>query len=103
MGKNKKSYKYRITSDSMGEMEVPSSAFYGAQTQRAVNNFPVSGIKFDYDFIKAVIIIKRSAAIVNLKLNLIDKTKSNAIVKACDKLLLDKPENQFPVDIFQTF
>ena len=102
MGKNNKSKKYRITSDSMGEMQVPSSALYGAQTQRAVNNFPISGIKFNYDFINAVIIIKRSAAIVNLKLKLINKIKSNAIVKACDKLLAEKPENQFPVDIFQT-
>jgi fumarate hydratase class II len=102
MGKNNKSKKYRITSDSMGEMQVPSSALYGAQTQRAVNNFPISGIKFNYDFINAVIIIKRSAAIVNLKLKLINKIKSNAIVKACDKLLAEKPEDQFPVDIFQT-
>ena len=102
MAKNKKSNNFRLTSDSMGEMKVPSNAFYGAQTQRAVNNFPVSGISFNYDFINAVIIIKRSAAIVNSRLELLDKVKSKAIVKACDKLLKDKPSNQFPVDIFQT-
>ena len=72
------------------------------KTQRAVNNFPVSGISFNYDFINAVIIIKRSAAIVNSRLELLDKVKSKAIVKACDKLLKDKPNNQFPIDIFQT-
>ena len=102
MSKEKKSNKYRITSDSMGEMKVPSSAMYGAQTQRAVNNFPISGIKFDYDFITSIVIIKRSAAKVNLKLKLISEIRANAIIKACDKLLLDKPQNQFPIDIFQT-
>ena len=102
MSKEKKSNKYRITSDSMGEMKVPVSAMYGAQTQRAVHNFPISGIKFDYDFINSIVIIKRSAAIVNLKLKLISEVRANAIVKACDKLLLDKPQNQFPIDIFQT-
>ena len=102
MVKDNKSKKYRITSDSMGEMKVPSTALYGAQTQRAVNNFPISGIKFNYDFISAVVIIKRSAALVNLKLKLINKTRSDAIVKACDKLLAEKPKNQFPIDIFQT-
>ena len=102
MSKEKKSNKYRITSDSMGEMKVPSSAMYGAQTQRAVHNFPISGIKFDYDFITSIVIIKRSAAKVNLKLKLISEIRANAIIKACDKLLLDKPQNQFPIDIFQT-
>ena len=101
MAKNKNQIP-RLTSDSMGEMKVPSNAFYGAQTQRAVNTFPVSGISFNYDFINAVIIIKRSAAIVNSRLELLDKVKSKAIVKACDKLLKDKPNNQFPIDIFQT-
>ena len=102
MSKEKKSNKYRITSDSMGEMKVPSSAMYGAQTQRAVNNFPISGIKFDYDFITSIVIINRSAAKVNLKLKLISEIRANAIIKACDKLLLDKTQNQFPIDIFQT-
>ena len=102
MAKNKKSNNFRLTSDSMGEMKVPSNAFYGAQTQRAVNNFPISDITFNYDFINAVIIIKRSAAIVNNRLELLDRVKSKAIVKACDQLLKDKPNNQFPVDVFQT-
>ena len=102
MAKNKKSNNFRLTSDSMGEIKVPLNAFYGAQTQRAVNNFPISNITFNYDFINAVIIIKRSAAIVNNRLELLNKVKSKAIVKACDKLLKDKPNNQFPVDIFQT-
>ena len=66
----------------MGEMKVPVSALYGAQTQRAVHNFPISGIKFDYDFITSIVIIKRSAAKVNLKLKLISEIRANAIIKA---------------------
>ena len=91
MGKDNKSKKYRITSDSMGEMKVPSSALYGAQTQRAVDNFPISGIKFNYDFISAVVIIKRSAAIVNLNLKLINKVSiSVSLITSLFSLDLDE-------------
>ncbi len=99
---NQKIINKRIEKDTMGEVEVPLNAFYGAQTQRAVDNFPISGISFMSEFIKAVIIIKRSAAVVNSNLSLLKKSKMHSIVKACDELLDGKYKDQFPVDIFQT-
>jgi len=97
-----KSKKNRNVSDSMGSISVPHDALYGAQTQRAINNFPISNIFFNKNFISAIVIIKKSAAIVNHKLKLLDKSKKEAIVKAADKILHDNFKNQFPVDIFQT-
>ena len=97
-----KNKKYRIEKDSMGEMKVPHNALYGAQTQRAIENFPISNIQFNRDFINAVVLIKRSASIVNEKLGILDSSKKNAIVDACDQILQDKLNNQFPIDIFQT-
>ena len=97
-----KNKKYRIEKDSMGSMKVPSDSFYGAQTQRALQNFPISNISFDKNFIYAIVIIKRSAAIVNNNLGLLNKDKKNAIVDACNLILDSKFDNQFPVDIFQT-
>ena len=72
MMKSKNTKKNRTVSDSMGKVNVPYDAFYGAQTQRAVNNFPISNITFNKNFISAVVIIKKSAAIVNHKLKLLD-------------------------------
>ena len=83
--KNKK--KIRIEKDSMGSMQVPEEALYGPQTQRAVENFPISNIPFNIEFINSIIIIKRSAAIVNHQLGLLDEIYSKAIVTACDELL----------------
>ena len=97
-----KNKKYRIEKDSMGEMKVPHDALYGAQTQRAIENFPISNIQFNRDFINAVVLIKRSASIVNEKLGILDSNKKNAIVDACDKILQDELNSQFPIDIFQT-
>ena len=68
--------KYRIERDSMGEVKVPKSAYYGAQTQRAVENFPVSGIGFPPRFIRALAIIKHAAATVNEGLGLLDSKRS---------------------------
>ena len=99
---NQKIKNKRIEKDTMGEMEVPFNAYYGAQTQRAVNNFPISNISFIPEFIKSVVLIKRSAALVNFKLNLLNKSKMNLIIKACDELLSGKHKDQFPIDIFQT-
>ena len=84
-----KNNKYRFEKDSMGSMKVPVDALYGAQTQRAIENFPISGITFFVEFINAIIIIKRSAAIVNYKLGLLNKNICNRIIKASDKLLKD--------------
>jgi len=75
---------------------------YGPQTQRAVENFPISNISFTTDFISAIVIIKRSASIVNEKLGLLDSIKSKSIVGACDEILNGNYNEHFPVDIFQT-
>ena len=92
----------RIERDSMGEMQVPDSAYYGAQTQRAFENFPVSDLKLPVPTIKALGMIKRSAAIVNNKLGFIPEDIKNAIVKAADEVIDGKFNDQFIVDIFQT-
>ena len=102
MEKSKNLKKYRKVRDTMGTVQVPSNALYAAQTQRAIDNFPISGIPFNKNFISAVIIIKRSAAVVNYKLKLLNKVKRDAIVKASDKLIKENIQEQFPVDIFQT-
>ncbi|MBZ2164063.1 class II fumarate hydratase [Alteromonas stellipolaris] len=93
----------RTESDSMGELEVPSDALYGAQTQRAINNFPVSGERMPLTFIRTLVTIKKAAALANKKLDRLDADIAGAIEQACDILLSD-PELQqhFPVDIFQT-
>ena len=78
--------KYRIEKDSLGEVKVPSKALWGAQTQRAVNNFPISGIKMDFPFTKSFVsslgLIKDAAAKANLRLKLISSKKSKAISRA---------------------
>ena len=96
-----KNKKFRIEKDSMGSVKVPEESLYGAQTQRAIDNFPISN-PITIDFINAVIIIKRSAAIVNCKLNLLDRGIKDSIVSASDELLLGGYNQHFPVDIFQT-
>jgi len=94
---------FRLEQDSMGELQVPKDALYGAQTQRAVNNFPISGQAMPIEFIKAVIRIKLSAAAVNGQLGLMPKPISRAIVAACEELLQrDNFMMNFPVDVFQT-
>ena len=93
---------YRIEKDSMGEVKVPQSALYGAQTQRAVENFPISGITLPKSIIQAIGLIKRSAAIVNNQLGILDNKRKDAILQASDEVIDGKFDNQFPVDIFQT-
>ena len=97
-----KNKKYRKEIDSMGSVSVPDDSFYGAQTQRAINNFPISNLVFDKHFIYAIVLIKRSAAIVNNRLKLLPKNKKDAIVNASNSILKGNFDNQFPVDIFQT-
>jgi fumarate hydratase class II len=92
----------RIERDSLGEVEVPAQALWGAQTQRAIDNFPVSGQPLPIPFIHAVVRIKRSAALANEKLDLLDPDRAKAIVHACDQLLSGAHEDQFPVDVYQT-
>ena len=88
--------------DSMGEMQVPDDAYYGAQTQRAIENFPVSGIPIPTSMIRALGMIKRSAAVVNHDLGNLDEARRNAIIEASDEVIAGKFDAQFLVDIFQT-
>ena len=93
---------FRIETDSMGEVRVPPSAYYGAQTQRAVQNFPISGLKFPREFIRALGLIKRAAAQVNLELGFLSEEVAEAIKRAAGEVIEGKLDDQFPVDIFQT-
>ena len=98
--------KYRIEKDSLGEVKVPAKALWGAQTQRAVNNFPISGIKMDFPFTKSFVsslgLIKDAAARANLKLKLISPKKSKAISRAAKEVWQEKHHHEFPIDVFQT-
>lgn len=93
---------YRIERDSMGEFQVPMDAYYGAQTMRAVVNFPISNLRFSRSFIRAIGQVKQSAAQVNSELNLLDSTLANAIAQAAQEVIDGTFDNQFVVDIFQT-
>ncbi|NQY88869.1 MAG: class II fumarate hydratase [Colwellia sp.] len=92
----------RIEKDSMGELSVPQEALYAAQTQRAVNNFPVSGQPMPKAFIHALILAKYSAAQANSELNLLPDNMGTAICQAADELLASDFSQHFPVDVFQT-
>ena len=98
--------KYRIEKDSLGEVKVPAKALWGAQTQRAVNNFPISGIKMDFPFTKSFVsalgLIKDAAAKSNLRLKLLSNKKARAISKAAKEVWQEKHHDQFPIDVFQT-
>lgn len=93
----------RIEADSMGELNVPEDALYGAQTQRAINNFPVSGQSLPEPFIRALIQLKQAAARANQSLDCVTEEMSSAIDHACSELLQQPNLMQhFPVDVFQT-
>jgi len=93
---------YRIEHDTMGEVRVPVDALYGAQTQRAVENFPISGTGLEPAQIVALARVKRSAAIVNQQLGILDAQIADAIVRAADELIAGRHHDQFPVDTYQT-
>jgi fumarate hydratase class II len=93
---------FRIEHDTMGEVLVPVDALYGAQTQRAVENFPISGSGLESGQIVALARIKRAAAIVNGSLGIIDGGIADAIVGAADELIAGRHHDQFPVDTYQT-
>ncbi|MDC3012625.1 class II fumarate hydratase [SAR86 cluster bacterium] len=104
MKKSKKGY--RVEKDSLGEVYVPRNALYGAQTQRAVENFPISGIKMDFpftnSFVDALGLIKDAAAKSNKSLGLLSSSKANAISKAAKEVWQSKHNDEFPLDVFQT-
>jgi fumarate hydratase class II len=86
----------------MGTMEVPAEALYGASTQRAVLNFPVSGYRFGREFIRALAMIKWAAAEANCELNRLDEEKTALIARAAQEIMDGKLDEHFPLDIFQT-
>jgi fumarate hydratase, class II len=92
---------YRIEKDSMGELKVPAGAYYAAQTQRAVENFPITGMKPYPAFIWSMATIKRAAAEVNRDLGLLDAKLADAIMKAADEVIAGKWNEHFVVDPFQ--
>jgi fumarate hydratase, class II len=101
-GENMTTDAYRIEHDSMGEVRVPKSAYYGAQTQRAVENFPISGVGFPPIFIHALGLVKYAAAVANEALGLLDAQIAGAIRDAAREVIAAKHDNEFVVDIFQT-
>src|SRR3982074_3598261 len=92
----------RIERDSMGEVEVPADALYGASTQRAVLNFPISGQRFPRRFIRALGMIKKAAAQTNKELGLLARRRSRAISAAAQEVIDGTLDDQFPIDIYQT-
>ncbi|OAN13115.1 aspartate ammonia-lyase [Photobacterium jeanii] len=93
---------YRIEKDSMGDVHVPKDALYQAQTQRAIDNFPISGIPMPTQFIQALAYVKQAAARSNLELNLLDGDIAHAIIDSCQLIIDKQHHDQFPIDVFQT-
>ena len=93
---------FRIEKDSMGEMEVPAGAYYGASSERARRNFPISGRGFPRQFIQALGLIKKAAAQVNLELGLLDEQPAAAILQAAQEVVEGKLDDHFVIDVYQT-
>jgi fumarate hydratase class II len=93
---------HRVERDSMGEVKVPREALFGAQTRRALDNFPVSDLRFQRRFVQALGAIKLEAAVVNTELGLLDAELEEAIVEAAEEVVEGRLDNQFVLDIFQT-
>src|SRR5512140_2157900 len=93
---------FRIEKDSMGEVKVPAAALYAAQTQRAVDNFPISGMRLSRSFIRALGLIKWAAARVNKDLGILDPEIARGVQAAADEVIEGKWDEQFPIDIYQT-
>ena len=88
---------YRIESDSIGEIKVNTSCYWGAQTERSLNNFKIGGHKFPRSMIKAMGITKKASAIVNFDLGKLSEEKSKLIQKACDEVIDGKLDEHFPL------
>src|ERR1051326_6952110 len=93
---------YRIEHDTMGEMRVPSTALYGAQTARAIENFPISGLRFPRPFLRALGLGKSAAARVNGRMGHLPRDRAAAIEAAAERVTSGTHDDQFPVDVFQT-
>src|SRR5690348_14549245 len=93
---------FRIEHDSMGEVRVPREALWRAQTQRAVENFPISGTTLEPAHIVALARIKKAAAQTNAELGVVDDEEAKAIVDAADRIIGGEHHDAFPIDVFQT-
>src|SRR5688500_10034296 len=93
--------KYRVENDPLGELRVPASAYYGVQTQRAVENFPISGFTAQPELIAATVFIKKAAALANAELGRLDPDVAGAIATAADEILAGRLRDQFVVDAYQ--
>ena len=92
---------YRNEKDVLGTVRVPKDAYYGAETQRALNNFNISGLRIDQRFIMSYVVLKRAAAIANMRTGKLDRRIGNAITMACDEIISGKLMDQFVTDVFQ--
>ena len=92
---------FRIEKDSLGDRQIPADAYYGVQTDRAIENFPISGLKPKASYVEATVHIKRAAAVVNKSLELLDVKKADAIIRAADEILVGKLREWFVVDVYQ--
>jgi aspartate ammonia-lyase len=92
---------FRIERDPLGELKVPVDAYYGVQTARAVENFPISGLRAPADLVTATILVKKAAAEANAELGRLDREVARAIVAAADEILSGKLRDQFVVDVYQ--
>ena len=94
--------KFRLDEDSLGKVKIPAEAYYGAFTGRAIKQYHVTGNKSHDNLIKSFVMIKRSAALANMKTKAIDTKRGKAIVSACDKILSGKYVDQFVVDMINS-
>src|SRR5206468_6324438 len=93
---------FRIEKDSMGEVKVPARAYYGAQTQRAVENFPISGQPLPHRLVRALGLVKVAAAMANRDLGKLKPEIAEPIIKAAKEVAEGKLDDQFPIDVYQT-
>ena len=94
--------RYRSDRDSLGTVKIPNDSYYGPFTGRAIKQYHVTGLKPYQYLIKSFVMIKRSAAIANVKTKVLDRKRGNAIIKACDKILAGKYQDQFVVDMINS-
>ncbi|MBS3819889.1 aspartate ammonia-lyase [bacterium] len=94
-------HKMRKERDSLGEVRVPEKAYYGIQTQRAIDNFPISGLRQHPLMVESMVLIKKAAALSHYELGRLEKNKKDAVVRACDEILEGSLRDQFVVDVFQ--
>lgn len=93
---------YRIEKDTMGEVKVPAEKYWGAQTQRSLENFTIGGHRMPIEVIKAFAILKKAAALTNAELGVLSQDKANSISKVCDEILAGKLDDEFPLVVWQT-